>query len=199
MPWCGPTPEVPFPSLGWAIADRLDEIFPWMKCTNEQAFKLVHCYRLTPEGRRFYRRGQLMGPKGAGKSPEAAKFAIAELCLDVVFDGWALSLPPVVVSTQQNIRKARLDALVGKQISPAVRDSLVEMFNKPSGVVALSLSEDQTQVNDEVFDGVVLALSLMPDTKILGTGLPNKGTPKDPNKKATILDHVKDTIAKDAK
>ena len=111
----------------------------------------------------------------------------------------ALSLPPVVVSTQQNIRKARLDALVGKQISPAVRDSLVEMFNKPSGVVALSLSEDQTQVNDEVFDGVVLALSLMPDTKILGTGLPNKGTPKDPNKKATILDHVKDTIAKDAK
>lgn len=95
MPWCGPTPEVPFPSLGWAIADRLDEIFPWMKCTNEQALKLVHCYRLTTEGRRFYRRGQLMGPKGAGKSPEAAKFAIAELCLDVVFDGWDADGEPV--------------------------------------------------------------------------------------------------------
>ena len=106
----------------------------------------------------------------------------------------ALSLPPVVVSTQQNIRKARLDAMVGHQISPAVRDSLVEMFNKPSGVVALSLNEDQTQVSDEVFDGVVLALSLMPDTKILGTGLLNKGTPKDPNKKRTFLDHVKESV-----
>lgn len=96
MPWCGPTPEAPFPSLGWKLADELDEIFPSMPCTDEQALKLVHTYRIDPEtGRRFYRRGQLLGPKGVGKSPEAAKFAIAELCLDVVPDGWDANGEPV--------------------------------------------------------------------------------------------------------
>lgn len=101
MPWRGPVPgsdllEDQFPSLGWAIADALDEVFPWMPCTDEQVRKLVEFYRLDPKsGRRVARRSQFMGPKGAGKSPEGAKIAIAELCLEVVPDGWDADGDPV--------------------------------------------------------------------------------------------------------
>ncbi|HMV75120.1 MAG TPA: hypothetical protein PKB00_11160 [Microthrixaceae bacterium] len=101
MPWRGPVTgsdylDDLFPSLGWAIAADLDDLFPWMPCTDEQVRKLVHIYRLHPDtGRRVYRRGQLMGPKGVGKSPEAAKFAIAELELGIIFDGWDAAGEPV--------------------------------------------------------------------------------------------------------
>ena len=101
MPWRGPVPGSSdladaFPSLGWEIGERLDEIFPHMPLTDEQLRKLVHCYRVDPvSGRRVHRRAQFMGPKGSGKSPEAAKFAIAELCLNVVPDGWDAEGYPV--------------------------------------------------------------------------------------------------------
>lgn len=105
----------------------------------------------------------------------------------------ALSLPPVVLTTQQNIRKSRLDAMVGKQITAAMRDSLVATFAKPAGVIALSLNEAQTEVADEVFDGVVLALSLMPSAVLLGRSMPNQGDPKDIDQEAnkTFEDYVK--------
>lgn len=101
MPWRGPVPGSPylddqFPSLGWEIAAILDELFWWMPCTDEQVRKLVHVYRVAPDtGRRHYRRGQFMGPKGVGKSPEAAKFTIAELELPIIFDGWDANGEPV--------------------------------------------------------------------------------------------------------
>lgn len=101
MPWRGPVAgsdylDDQFPSLGWEIARILDEIFWWMPCTDEQTRKLVHCYRVNPSnGRRVHRKAQFMGPKGVGKSPEAAKFAIAELELPVVFDGWDANGEPV--------------------------------------------------------------------------------------------------------
>ena len=101
MPWRGPVAGSPylddqFPSLGHVLADMLDELTPWMPCTDEQRRKLVHSYRLDPRnGRRVCRKVQLMGPKGVGKSPEAAKYAIAELELPVVFDGWDADGEPV--------------------------------------------------------------------------------------------------------
>lgn len=101
MPWRGAVPgsallEDLFPSLGWEIADWLDDLFPWMKCTNEQVRKLVHCHRIDPDtGAYFYRRAQLMGPKGCGKSPEAAKFAVAHQEGPVRFDGWNANGDPV--------------------------------------------------------------------------------------------------------
>lgn len=109
----------------------------------------------------------------------------------------AMSLPPVVVSTTQNMRKSRLEAMVvGGKITPAMRDSLTATFAKPSGVIALSLNEDQTAVSDEVFDGVIVALSLLPDTDLAGRKLPNQGDPKDfDNKPKTIEDYVKKTYA----
>lgn len=101
MPWRGPVIGSPlledqFPSLGWAVADWLDDVFWWMPCTDEQVRKLVEVYRLDPvTGARTYRRSQFMGPKGCGKSPEAAKWAIGELCGDVRFDGWDADGDPV--------------------------------------------------------------------------------------------------------
>ena len=103
----------------------------------------------------------------------------------------AMSLPPVVVSTTQNMRKSRLDAMVGKTITPAVRDSLVATFIKPSGVVSLSLSEDQSQVTDEVFDGVAIALSQLPDLGLLGRKMTNAGTPKEEGVPVDMADFCK--------
>jgi hypothetical protein len=106
MPWRGPVPGSPylddqFPSLGWALVEQLDEIFWWMPCTDEQVRKIVHCYRIDPNAKEFprnwraYRRAQFMESKGKGKSPLAAKLAIGELALDVVFDGWDANGEPV--------------------------------------------------------------------------------------------------------
>lgn len=101
MPWRGPVPGSPlledqFPSLGWQVADWLDDVFWWMPCTDEQVRKLVELYRIDPEsGGRVYRRAQFMGPKGCGKSPEAAKWSVAELCGNVRFDGWDADGDPV--------------------------------------------------------------------------------------------------------
>lgn len=100
MPWRGPVAGSPylddqFPSLGWGLAEWLDEVFWWQPLTDEQTRKIVHCYRIDAEGRRVYRRGQLMGPKGTGKSPEAARFSIGELEGPVQFDGWDANGEPV--------------------------------------------------------------------------------------------------------
>lgn len=106
MPWRGPVAGSSaladqFPSLGWQVADWLDDLFPWQPLTDEQVRKLVFCYRLHPaDGRRVHRRAQFMGPKGVGKSPEAFKLALAELEGPVVFAGWDADGEPVGVPRQ---------------------------------------------------------------------------------------------------
>ena len=110
----------------------------------------------------------------------------------------AMSLPPVVVSTQQSNRKSRLESLVADQkITPAMRDSLVGTFQKPSGVIALALNADQTAVSDEVFDGVILALSLLPAANLVGRQLTNNsGNPPDGGAKPNLASYVKQQFAK---
>lgn len=96
MPWCGPTPERPFPSLGYELADLLDEWWPDEPLIDDQADKLIHWYRLDGSAaERLYRRGQLMGPKGVGKSPEGARWSVLEFSGPVVFDGWDADGEPV--------------------------------------------------------------------------------------------------------
>lgn len=96
MPWCGPTAERPFPSLGYELADVLDEWFPDEPLIDDQADKLIHWYRLDgTTAERMYRRGQLMGPKGVGKSPEGARWSLLEFSGPVVFDGWDADGEPV--------------------------------------------------------------------------------------------------------
>ena len=96
MPWCGPTEQRPFPSLGWSLLEWFAEVLPSPRdptepllFTNEQAVTIIRWYALHPKtGRRVYRRGQSRRSKGYGKSPIEAAKAIAELAGDVVFDGW---------------------------------------------------------------------------------------------------------------
>lgn len=101
MPWRGPVRGSKlladqFPSLGWQVAADLDELFWWQPLTGTQVRFLVEHYRLDPtSGRRLVRRSQYMGPKGCGKSPLMAKVCVAELRLDVRFDGWSATGDPV--------------------------------------------------------------------------------------------------------
>jgi hypothetical protein len=101
MPWRGPVAgslrlDDQFPSLGWGIADWLDDLFWWQPLTDGQVSKLVHIYRLDPvTGSRVVRRAQYMGSKGTGKSPEAFKTGLAELAGPVVFAGWDAAGEPV--------------------------------------------------------------------------------------------------------
>lgn len=96
MPWCGPTPDRPFPSLGWGVLrwtfhhlpSPSDETQPLI-FTPEQARRIVLWYRIDPATGEFpYLRLVLEDAKGWGKSPMAAALAIAEFCGPVRFDGW---------------------------------------------------------------------------------------------------------------
>jgi hypothetical protein len=96
MPWCGPTEQRPYPSLGWELLDWWADNLPSPRdpaepliFTDEQAAILVRWYALDPRtGRRIFRRGASRRMKGWGKSPVEAAKAIAELAGPVVFDGW---------------------------------------------------------------------------------------------------------------
>jgi hypothetical protein len=103
MPWCGPTEQRPYPSLGWELLDWWADYLPSPRdpaepliFTDEQARVLVAWYALDPRtGKRLYRRGASRRSKGWGKSPVEAAKAIAELAGPVVFDGWDADGEPV--------------------------------------------------------------------------------------------------------
>lgn len=147
MPWRGPVPgseflDDQFPSLGWEIARILDEVFWWMPCTDEQTRKLVHCYRVHPStGRRVHRKAQFMGPKGVGKSPEAAKFAIAELELPVVFDGWDQDGEPVGRPRTKPTPLVQI-AAVSLDQTDNTYGALQELLTEHDGVAADALGLD---------------------------------------------------------
>ncbi len=60
---------------------------PW-RWTNTQARIMLWWYALDDQGRWLYHRGQIVMPKGAGKSPLAAAYACCSLVGPVLFDGW---------------------------------------------------------------------------------------------------------------
>lgn len=103
MPW---KPDYPgeFPTLGWYVLDWITEYlatpdrteYEPLVLTNEQAKFVLNFYRLDPiTGRRVYRRALWSRPKGHGKSPLLAAFAIVEALADVVPDGWDANGKPV--------------------------------------------------------------------------------------------------------
>jgi len=55
----------------------------------------ANAYMLDPGGRRMYRQGLNIGPKGNGKSPTGALTALVELCGPCQFDGWDSAGRPV--------------------------------------------------------------------------------------------------------
>jgi hypothetical protein len=103
MPWCGPTEQRPYPSLGWELLDWWGENLRSPRdpdadllFTDEQARILVRWFQLDPRtGKRIYRRGASRRSKGWGKSPIEAAKAIAELAGNVVPDGWDANGEPV--------------------------------------------------------------------------------------------------------
>lgn len=105
MPWREPEYDGEFPSLGWDIVEWIEASLTIpdgesqgrpLKLTDEQIKFIVRFYRLDPaSGRRDYRRGVLVRPKGWGKSPFLAGVALAELVAPVVPDGWDAGGEPV--------------------------------------------------------------------------------------------------------
>src|SRR5262245_18131441 len=101
-----PTPERPFPSLGWGVLDwtyahlpsPADEGAPLIY-TDEQARRIVEWFRLHPVTGAYVhnRRLHLQEAKGYGKSPFAASLDITDFAGPVCFDGWDAEGQPVGV------------------------------------------------------------------------------------------------------
>jgi hypothetical protein len=105
VPWRGPAYSGEFPSLGWELAELIEQYMvapsglhygkPF-RLTDKQLRFLVRMHRIDPKtGRYHYRRAVLEGPKGDGKSPFAGAMAFAHLIGPVVFDGWNADGEPV--------------------------------------------------------------------------------------------------------
>jgi len=67
---------------------------PWA-WRDSQARFLCWWYAIDAQGRWLWRRGQIVLPKGAGKSPVAAAVSCCELAGPVYFDGWTAAGDPV--------------------------------------------------------------------------------------------------------
>ena len=88
------------PTLGWGVLAWAEEYLaqpdgvnagdPW-QWTDSQARIVAWWYAVDRTGRWLYRRGQVVLPKGSGKSPLAAALSCCELAGEVLFDGFDAS------------------------------------------------------------------------------------------------------------
>lgn len=84
-------------TLGWGVLAWAEELLaqpdgeragePW-QWTATQARLVAWWYAVDARGRWLFRRGQIVLPKGSGKSPLAAALSCCALAADVVFDGF---------------------------------------------------------------------------------------------------------------
>jgi hypothetical protein len=104
MPWRGAKVPGEFATLGYQVADFIQETAvipdgdfqgdPFI-LTDEQFRFVLWFYRLELDGAWKYRRGQLVRPQKWGKGPFSAAIAIAEAAGPVLFDGWDSEGEPV--------------------------------------------------------------------------------------------------------
>lgn len=105
MPWRGPERPGEFPTLGYLVADYIEDSCvipdgdhqgdPFLLTDEMLRFLLWH-YRLDPDSGRFvYRGSQLVRPQKWGKGPYSAAMICAEADGPVLFDGWDASGEPV--------------------------------------------------------------------------------------------------------
>jgi hypothetical protein len=104
MPWRGPDEPGEFPTLGFEIAEWIQE---WcaqpdgehrgdpFTLTDPQLDWLIRWYRLNEDGSFRFRRGQLVQPQKWGKGPFTAAIICAEAVGPVRFDGWDAAGEPV--------------------------------------------------------------------------------------------------------
>jgi hypothetical protein len=106
MPWRGAETPGEFPTLGFLVADWIEDhcaipdremIGEPFLLTDEQLDFLLNFYRLIPEtGEFYYSRGaQLTRPQKWGKGPLSASIICAEASGPVTFDGWDAEGLPV--------------------------------------------------------------------------------------------------------
>lgn len=104
MPWRGPSRPGEFPTLGYVVGDWIEDqcVIPDgahagdpYTLTEEMWRFLVFHYRLTTEGKFFYRRSQLVRPQKWGKGPLSAAIICAEADGPVLFAGWDAYGEPV--------------------------------------------------------------------------------------------------------
>jgi len=111
MPWRAPEWEGEFPSLGYQVADWIEEhcVVPDgehmgepFRLTDEQLTYLVHHYRLKPDANQHawqtawkYTRSLLVRPQKWGKAPLTSAMISAEAVAPVVFAGWDAAGEPV--------------------------------------------------------------------------------------------------------
>ena len=106
MPWRGPEVPGEFPTLGYQVADWIEDMCaipdgeragdPYL-LTDEQLRFLLHFYRVNEKTGRFHyeRGGQLVRPQKWGKGPFSSAIVCAEAMGPVVFDGWDAQGEPV--------------------------------------------------------------------------------------------------------
>jgi hypothetical protein len=105
----------------------------------------------------------------------SAEFAAVKALAKPIEQSVGSVIPAAVRSMVTKTRGLSLDKLVAEQkITPAMKVELSKSFASKDVV---ALSADGADVEDPVFDGVVVALSMLPSTNILGKTLPNVGDP----------------------
>ena len=89
-------------SLGWGVLDWLSEYLPSpgdptkpLILSDPQAEFVLDWYEVDDAGRFLYRRGELQGAKGWGKSPLGAALSVAEFCGPVRFSHFDSAGEPV--------------------------------------------------------------------------------------------------------
>lgn len=93
-----------FPTLGYVVADWIEEYLQRPDSADEEPFRLyqeqldflLNFYRINPKtGKRVYTRGVLSRSRGWGKSPIAGALCAVEGMGPVLFDGWDAYGQPV--------------------------------------------------------------------------------------------------------
>jgi hypothetical protein len=158
VPWRGAEVPGEFPTLGYQVADWIEERCaipdrefvgnPFL-LTDEQLRFLLNFYRLVPETGGFYyhRGGQLVRSQKWGKGPISAAMVCAEAQGPVLFDGWDEDGEPVgkpwatpviqvtAVSEDQtdNIYSALLPMIELGALAGEIEDTGLGRINLPGG------------------------------------------------------------------
>lgn len=160
MPWRGPNVPGEFPTLGYAVAQLIQDVCaipdglrmgqPFV-LTDEQLRCVLHHYRIDPATGRFvhFRGTQFTRPQKYGKGPFAAAFVCAEAHPEgpVLFDGWDAQGEPVgrpypsphvqitAVSEEQtdNVFRALLPMIQLGALAADIPDTGLTRVNLPSG------------------------------------------------------------------
>lgn len=108
---------------------------PW-RWRESQARFVAWWYALDGSGAFLWRRGQVVLPKGAGKSPMAAALACAELAGPVRFVGWADDGSPIM--DRHPSPTVKLSALSQDQAEDATMSLAVSMLSSPAAADAIA-------------------------------------------------------------